>query len=199
MADRTKNQVSVAGFQHTNNSIASLLDCPLRQPQHHSKSQSALLHPCTLAYLSSFLFHFFFEPLHDFPIVFFFVRKQAAGAVLDASFCIGKGTAAVFYKVQGTKAEEAVEILSIAFLVTRKKLTVHMRKVLIVRRHSSFQLSASLPNSSMLRDSPLRVGSIPARAIQASAVSPGRTMDFRQVRSILRRWEKAARLSLIHI
>lgn len=120
MADRTKNQVSVAGFQHTNNSIASLLDCPLRQPQHHSKSQSALLHPCTLAYLSSFLFHFFFEPLHDFPIVFFFVRKQAAGAVLDASFCIGKGTAAVFYKVQGTKAEEAVEILSIAFLVTRK-------------------------------------------------------------------------------
>ena len=82
--------------------------------------------------------------------------------------------------------------------MTGEELTFLMGKVLIVIRHFSSQLSASLPNSSMVRDSPLRVGSIPARAIQASAVSPGRTIDFRQVRSIFRRWEKAARTTLTY-
>ena len=62
--------------------------------------------------------------------------------------------------------------------MTGEELTFLMGKVLIVIRHFSSQLSASLPNSSMVRDSPLRVGSIPARAIQASAVSPGRTIEI---------------------
>lgn len=112
------------------------------------------------------------------------------GAILDAPIRVGKDAATIFHQIQGTKAEETVEILSVTFLMTREELTFLMGKVLIVIRHFSSQLSASLPNSSMVRDSPLRVGSIPARAIQASAVSPGRTIDFRQVRSIFRRWEK---------
>lgn len=120
------------------------------------------------------------------------------GAILDAPIRVGKGAATIFHQIQGTKAEETVEILSVTFLMTGEELTFLMGKVLIVIRHFSSQLSASLPNSSMVRDSPLRVGSIPARAIQASAVSPGRTIDFRQVRSIFRRWEKAARTTLTY-
>lgn len=166
--------------------------------QHHSKSQSAWFHPCTLAFLSSFHFHFFFEPRHDLAIVFLFMGKKAMGAILDAPIRVGKDAATIFHQIQGTKAEETVEILSVTFLMTREELTFLMGKVLIVIRHFSSQLSASLPNSSMVRDSPLRVGSIPARAIQASAVSPGRTIDFRQVRSIFRRWEKAARTTLTY-
>ena len=145
---------------------AAAFDSSIIVLQHHSKSQSAWFHPCTLAFLSSFHFHFFFEPRHDLAIVFLFMGKKAMGAILDAPIRVGKGAATIFHQIQGTKAEETVEILSVTFLMTREELTFLMGKVLIVIRHFSSQLSASLPNSSMVRDSPLRVGSIPARAIQ---------------------------------
>ena len=72
--------------------------------QHHSKSQSAWFHPCTLAFLSSFHFHFFFEPRHDLAIVFLFMGKKAMGAILDAPIRVGKGAATIFHQIQGTKS-----------------------------------------------------------------------------------------------
>ncbi len=57
------------------------------------------------------------------------------GAILDAPIRVGKGAATIFHQIQGTKAEETVEILSVTFLMTREELTFLMGKVLIVIRH----------------------------------------------------------------
>ena len=68
--------------------------------------------------------------------------KKAMGAILDAPIRVGKDAATIFHQIQGTKAEETVEILSVTFLMTREELTFLMGKVLIVIRHFSSQLSA---------------------------------------------------------
>ena len=113
IAGRTEYKVTVVGYHHSNTFIAGLSTAAFGSSiialQHHSKSQSAWIHPCTLAFLSSFLFHFFFEPSHDSAIVFLFMGKKAMRAVLGACLRISIAPPQALTRYKGQKQKRQLK------------------------------------------------------------------------------------------
>jgi hypothetical protein len=87
----------------------------------------------------------FFRQLHDLTdlladrtVIFPAVGLQTFGALLDAVFGVGEGTAApVAQGIQGAEAEQAAELLRISPGVAGKILAFFMLKKIVIRHNDS--------------------------------------------------------------
>ena len=78
-------------------------------------------------------FHYLRHLLHHSIVVFPFVGPQAAGAVLDAGFGVGKLAAAPIPKgIQRAVAEQAAEAIRIRALMAGKVLALLMLKKIVI-------------------------------------------------------------------
>ena len=69
----------------------------------------------------------FSEPFHDITVVVPYMRRQTAGAVLEAVFVVGKGSSALIsQRVKRTITKEAVKSVGVFCFVAGEGFAVFM-------------------------------------------------------------------------